>query len=329
MLTRWKAIFVVIVSASQLGLSPVAEQPHQIVLLIDGITDRIPPQEQGLRDGLEELGYVRGKNVIFTQLKGIGYDHLRSMMISHMQREKIDLIVALGTVETAVATNVTRAIPIVFLPVADPVASGFVKSLTKPQTNVTGLTFFTGPENTGKQLEVFKRVAPFLRQVTVLIDKGKESRSNGRLPQGFSTVASRLGIELKKEPVSSPIDVRQGVAALRNPLLDHGIFVLCSGLFKDLRDVAAAAVKQRLPLFGCNAFQVAEQNVLLSYAADLYSLGYRGARLVDRIFHGIKPQQLPVEVPRKFELVINGKAAEDIGLNIAPEILLLADRVYR
>ena len=93
------------------------------------------------------------------------------------------------------------------------------------------------------------------------------------------------------------------------PAMSAGVFVFCSGLFKDVEGLAAAATKRKLPLFGCNAFQVAEQNVLLSYAPDLYSLGYRGAWFVDRILKGAKPQDLPVETPRKFELVINNKVA--------------------
>ena len=111
--------------------------------------------------------------------------------------------------------------------------------------------------------------------------------------------------------------------------MSGGVYVFCSGLFKDAEGLAAAATKRKLPLFGCNAFQVAEQSVLLSYAPDLYSLGYRGAWFVDRIFKGAKPQDLPVETPRKFDLVINNKVASEIGLKIAPEMLMLADRVFR
>jgi putative ABC transport system substrate-binding protein len=92
--------------------------------------------------------------------------------------------------------------------------------------------------------------------------------------------------------------------------------------------LAAVATKHRLPLFGCNAFQVAEQKVLLSYAPDLYSLGYRGAWFVDQILKGAKPQTLPVETPAKFDLAINLRTAAEIGLTIAPQVLMLADRVF-
>ncbi|HZD39738.1 MAG TPA: ABC transporter substrate-binding protein [Terriglobales bacterium] len=291
--------------------------------------ERIQPQEQGLRDGLEELGYVRGENLIFTRLKEAGYDQLRSKMLAYMQRQNIDLVIALGTKEASVAMKVTKTIPIVFLPAADPVNSGFVKSLARPQTNLTGLTFFTGPENVGKQLQVFDRVVPSLHQVTVLIDGSKESWGNGRLPSGFRGVASQLGIDITEAPVSTLADATQAVENLRSASREQGIFVLCSSLFKDLKEVAAAAIEQKRPLFGCNAFQVAEQDVLLSYAPDLYSLGYRGAWFVDRILKGAQPQNLPVETPRKFELVINGKVAEQIGLKIPSNVLRLADRIFK
>ena len=324
----WKALFAVVVAVTQLGLGPVAKQPRRIVILMDGIGGRIQPQEQGLRDGLEELGYSEGSDIVFTRLTAVGYDRLRSMMISHMRRETIDLVIALGTTEAAVAMGVSRTIPTVFLPVADPVGSGFVKSFAKPQTNLTGLSFLTGPENIGKQLEVFRQVVPSLRRVTVLIDGREGSRSNSRLPQKFAAVASRLAIKLTKRSVATIGDATQAVANLHGPPDHHGVFVFCSGLFKNLKAVAAAAITQRMPLFGCNAFQVAEQDVLLSYAPDLYSLGYRGAWFVDRIFKGAQPHDLPVETPRKFELVINTKVAEQYGLKIPNDVLRLADRIF-
>jgi len=324
----WKTLFVVVVAVTQLGLGPVAKQPRRIIILMDGITGRPQPQEQGLRDGLEELGYLKGDDIVFTRLQAVGYDQLRSRMISHMRRQDVDLVVALGTTEAAVAMGVSRTIPTVFLPVSDPVGSGFVKSFVKPQTNLTGLSFLTGPENIGKQLEVFRQVVPLLRRVTVLIDNGKGSRSNSRLPQGLAALASRLGIKLTERPISTIGDATQAVVNLHGPPHDHGIFVFCSSLFKNLRDVATAAIAQKIPLFGCNAFQVAEQDVLVSYAPDLYSLGYRGAWFVDRIFKGTPPQNFPVETPRKFELVINSKVAKQSGLEIPSEVLRLADRIF-
>jgi putative ABC transport system substrate-binding protein len=107
-----------------------------------------------------------------------------------------------------------------------------------------------------------------------------------------------------------------------------GIFVVCTGLFKDLSKLAAAAIKMRAPLFGCSASQVAEQKVLMTYAPDLYAIGYRGAWFVDRILKGATPQSLAVETPRKFDLVINRNAAQEIGLKLPPEMLILADRVF-
>ena len=198
-----------------------------------------------------------------------------------------------------------------------------------PGTNLTGLTFFTGSENLGKQLEVFKQVVPSLDKVGILFDGRLKSPALSESWKRLVVVASWLGIHLTEMPVASAAEASSKIASLPNPAMSGGVFVFCSGLFKDAEGLAAAATKRKLPLFGCNAFQVAEQNVLLSYAPDLYSLGYRGAWFVDRIFKGAKPQDLPVETPRKFELVINNRVASEIGLKIAPEMLMLADRVFR
>jgi putative ABC transport system substrate-binding protein len=241
----------------------------------------------------------------------------------------VDVLVTLGTTETNVAKDIAPKIPMVFLPAADPVKSGFVHSLASPGTNLTGLTFFTDSENLGKQLEVFKQVIPSLDKVGVLFDGRLRSSALSESWNRFAVVASWLRIHLSEMPVTSVAQASNKIASLPNPAMRAGVFVFCSGLFKDAEGLAAAATKQKLPLFGCNAFQVAEQNVLLSYAPDLYSLGYRGAWFVDRIFKGAKPQDLPVETPRKFELVINNRIAAEIGLKISPEMLMLADRVFR
>jgi len=239
------------------------------------------------------------------------------------------VLVTLGTTETNVAKEIAASIPMVFLPAADPVKSGFVRSLASPGTNLTGLTFFTDNENLGKQLEVFKQVVPSLDKVGMLFDSRLKSPALSESWKRLVVVASWLGIHLTQMPVASAAEASSKIASLPNPAMSGGVFVFCSGLFKDAEGLAAAATKRKLPLFGCNAFQVAEQNVLLSYAPDLYSLGYRGAWFVDRIFKGAKPQDLPVETPRRFELVINNRVASEIGLKIAPEMLMLADRVFR
>jgi putative ABC transport system substrate-binding protein len=322
MKNRWRILLLGTISLTQLAISPAPKSPHRIAIVMEGHTKRIQPQEQGLSDGLAELGYVDGKHVVLERLQGEGYEQIHSMLVSYVPRQKPDLIVTLGTTETSATKEVTHKIPIVFLPASDPVNSGFVQSLAKPATNLTGLTFYTSYENVGKQLEVFKDVVGPLRRVMALLD-GSDPTSGERLRK-IKAVAPRLGIEVTERFVRSTGEL----ASLSKGTKTVGLFSVCSGLFKDLEAVASFATKHRLPLFGCNSFQVAEQKVLLSYAPDLYSLGYRGAWFVDQILKGAKPQTLPVETPAKFDLAINQRTAAAIGLTIAPQVLMLADRVF-
>jgi putative ABC transport system substrate-binding protein len=312
-----------------LALSPVDKRMRQLVIVMEGRNVRLQPQVDGLRDGLEELKYVHGQNLDWKQVEGDSKDELRSKLKPLIQQQQVDLLVTLGTSETAIAKEIAGKIPIVFLPAADPIKSGFVHSLARPGTNLTGLTFFSDSHSVGKQLEVFKQVVPSIRKVWTLFDDRLKSAAITESWNRLTAVASWLGIELTDQPVTSTDDATRKIASFPGSGSNGGLFIICSGLFKNVEGIASAAVKRKLPLFGCNAFQVAEQNVLLSYASDLYSLGYRGAWFVDRIFKGAKPQDLPVETPRKFELVINHKAAADIGLRIAPEMLMLADRVFK
>ena len=323
-------VFFSLAAMLALGIGPAQKRDTlDVVIVMEGHNIRLQPQINGLRDGLEELKYTEGDNLNLRQVSGGTNEELRANLKSLLQIRRVDIIVPLGTSETAVAKAVASNIPMVFLPAADPVKSGFVHSLASPGTNLTGLTFFTDSENLGKQLEVFKQVVPSLDKVGIVFDVRLKSAVLTESWKRLAVVASWLGIHLIELPVTSTAEASRKIASLPNLAMNAGVFVFCSGLFKDAEGLAAAATKRKLPLFGCNAFQVAEQNVLLSYAPDLYSLGYRGAWFVDRIFKGTKPQDLPVETPRKFELVINSRVASEIGLKIAPEMLMLADRVFR
>src|SRR5262245_295864 len=326
----WRISIIALAAMMGLGAGPMDKtRILSVVMFMEGHRIRLQPQINGLRDGLEELKYIDGDNLNVRQVNGGTSDELRANLKSLLQVRQFDIIVPLGTSETAIAKEVAPDIPMVFLPAADPVKSGFVHSLASPGTNLTGLTFFTDSENLGKQLEVFKQTVPLLNRVGILFDARLKSAVLTESWKRLAVVASWLGIHLIEVPVLSTAEAARKIASLPNPAMHAGVFVFCSGLFKDAEDLAAAATKRKLPLFGCNAYQVAEQNVLLSYAPDLYSLGYRGAWFVDRIFKGAKPQDLPVETPRKFELVVNNRIAGEIGLSISPAILMLADRVFR
>jgi putative ABC transport system substrate-binding protein len=328
--TLWRLCLLALAGTLGLGAAPAPKTGTlHVVIVMEGRNIRLQPQVNGLRDGLEELKYIEGENLNWQRIDGETEAELRANLKTRLQRQRVDVMVTLGTAETQVAKDLAPKTPVVFLPAADPVKSGFVDSLASPRSNLTGLTFFTDSANLGKQLEVFKQLIPSLEKVRVLLDPRLNPSAFSESWNKFAAVAAWLGIDLIQLPVTSSAEASRKIAALPNTAAGGGVFVFCSGLFKDVEEIALAATKRRLPLFGCNAFQVAEQSVLLSYAPDLYSLGYRGAWFVDRIFKGAKPQELPVETPRKFELVINNRVAGEIGLKISPEMLMLADRVFR
>ncbi|MGH7773296.1 MAG: ABC transporter substrate-binding protein [Candidatus Binatia bacterium] len=325
-----KKLFLFLLSTLALFMGPALAGQQQSKVYRVGVIvekDLHPPQIKGLRDGLEEAGYIEGKNLVLDLLQEETYDRLRASVKVYTE-QKIDAIIAISSAETAVAKEVTDKIPIIFMPAGYPVQLGFVRSLANPGTNLTGLTFFTDPEEVGKQLEVFKEAVPSLRQVVVLFDGRRDNAVTAMSLAVVRKVAARLAIKLTEKPVMSAAEAEQALSSLPNKNAP-GAFIICGPLFKTLKKIASIAIKKRAPLFGCGATQVAEEMVLLTYAPDLYYIGYRGAWYVDRILKGARPQDLPVETPIKFELVINQKTAKEIGITIPPEVLILADRVFR
>ena len=322
---------ILIAGLAALGaVSSHQSKTYRLDVIIDGQASRIQPQLVGLHDGLEELKYIEGKNLVTTITKGDNRDQLLDALIAQLQRFKPDVIVTLGSFETAVAKGAAQHLPIVFLPAADPLGSGFVKSLANPGGNLTGLTFYSGPESIAKQFEVFTETVPHIRRMLALFDDRDRLWGTTIQASRLRLVAKRLGTDLIEVPLTSTKQAAQKIAALSPQEFGKlGIFIVCSGLFRELGEIGALAIRNRLPLFGCNSFQVAEQRALVSYAPDLYSMGYRGAWYLDRIFHGTKPEHLPVETPTKFDFVINQKTAAEIGLELPHKTLIFADRVFQ
>ena len=301
---------------------------HHVALLVAGLRGSVPPQVQGLYVGLEELGYIRDKNLTIELLQGEDYNELNSALRNLPHPKKIDAIVTTSGPETRLAQEFSQTIPIIFMPAGDPVRSGFVNSLAKPGNNLTGLSFFGDSEQIGKQLEIFKQVVPSLRSVFVLYDERKTDLDSALSLEAIKRTAAHLSTHVIEKPISSIADAEQALRRTRASTAD-GIFLICSPVFRAFKTIAAIAIEKKLALFGCNASQVSEEGALLSYAPDMHYIGYRAARYLDRILKGVKPQHLPVETPKKFELVINLQTANKIGLTIPPEVLILADRVIQ
>lgn len=286
------------------------------------------PEIKGLRDGIKEAGYVEGKNLILDIPAKETVDELRPIAKAYIDK-KFDVIVAIGVTASLIARELTGEIPIVFIGAIDPIASGLVKSVARPETNVTGVARGTDVEIEGKRLELFKEAVPTLRRVAVLYNARGENPGHAKSLALVRKVAPHLGLKLIEKPIKSTADIERALSSVSKANTD-GLFVICSSLFRDpFKKMAAVAIQKKLALIGCRSEDVAERDALLSYAADSYKLGHRGAWYVDRVLKGTKPQDLPVEAPMFFELVINLKTAKQIGVKIEPDVLVRAQKVIR
>jgi putative tryptophan/tyrosine transport system substrate-binding protein len=302
-----------------------AQQPkvYRIGVLTLHTQDR--PHLQGLRDGLKKAGYIEGKNLVLKMMQAKNAEKLGSIAKDYAE-EKMDIIVTTGNLETVVA-KAAWSVPIIFMPAAEPVQSGFVKSLARPGANITGLAYLGDFEVYGKDLEVFRDAVPNLQRILLFYDSGEDLIPALSLPL-VRKVAKELSIKLVEKPVQSLAQAEQEIAASSRSTTD-GIFFICTSVFSDFKKIAADSRKKRIPSYGCSSRAVAEDGSLLSYRPDLYQIGQKGAWYVDRILKGAKPGDLPVEQPMKFELVINLRTAKQIGLTVPPNVLATADKVIK
>ena len=282
-------------------------------------------RHDAFRQGLKELGYVEEKNVAVEYEFAQGKLDRLPDLAGELVRLKVDVIVVGGSTATRAAKNATKLIPIVMINVTDPVVLGFVVSLARPGGNITGLSNLA-PELGGKRLELLKEIVPQLSRVAVLGDPN--SPAYGPQLNELELAARALGLRLQPVEVRGPGDLENAFSAmikahagafmgLQQPTIDI--------LRKRIMDLAG---KNRLPAMYPNRENV-EAGGLISYAADISTMFRRAATYVDKILKGTKPADLPVEQPMKFELVINLKAAKQIGLTIPQWTLMKADRVIR
>jgi putative ABC transport system substrate-binding protein len=296
---------------------------HRVGVLMLVKPDR--PQLQGLRDGLKEAGYIAGLNLTLDMKPIQTSEELRSLGRQFV-RQNVDVVVTTGNVETEVAKQIIRKLPIVFMPASDPISAGFVKSFARPDTNLTGIALIRDLDSYGKQLEVFKETVPSLGKLAVLYDARVNASPYAQAIEQLKKVASRLSIAIDERPIRKIWEAEKAVVSLSKNTVD-GVFVLCSSLFGSGPEVIIArAIERKLPLFSCSW---THQGALVSFALDLYQVGRRGSWYVTRILNGAKPADLPVEVPLKYELTINLKTANAIGLEIPATVLQRADKVIR
>ena len=271
------------------------------------------------RQGLRELGYVEGQNLIIEFKIGT-LDQL-PRLAEELVRSKVDVIVASASSAGIAAQKATTTVPIVFTSLSHPVEIGLIKSLAHPGGNITGVTV-NAAAHVGKRLELLRELVPTLRQVAVLTHPQHPTDLVQR--RELEEAARTLGLKLKPVAVRGPEDFEAVSKAVSGA---DGLINIDTPLFATHRARFAELVaKSRLPAIWANR-TVVEAGGLMSYGSYIPALFRRAAIYVDKVLKGAKPADLPVEQPTQFELVINLKTAKALGLTIPPSLLLRADQV--
>jgi len=318
--------FVFVVATVILGSIHFAEaQKPAKVPRIGVLSGPIDPGVEAFRQGLRELSYVEGKNITIEHRSAEGKLHRLPDLAAELVRLKVDVIVASSNLAIIALKEATQTIPIVMSIAGDPVGAGFIASLARPGGNITGLSVIA-EQLSGKRLELLKEINPKVARVAVF--RNPTIPTHAVLWKETQDAATVLGIKLL------PLDTRgldEIESAFGTMAREHAeaLIVLPEPITLTYRkQIVDLAAKNRLPaMYPWTEF--VDSGGLMAYAPNRDDLWRRAATYVDKILKGRKPADLPVEQPTKFELVINLKAAKQIGLTIPQSVLYRADRVIK
>jgi ABC-type uncharacterized transport system substrate-binding protein len=307
-----------------LSLSAEAQQAKKVPRI--GFVSGSPgPDVQGFQRGLRELSYIEGKNILVEYRYYEGITERSPSLVAELVQFKVDVLVVSQLAAIQAAKQATSTIPIVMVTTADPVAIGLIDSLARPGGNVTGITLLTRELN-GKRLELLKEMIPTISRVGVLMP---DTVAAGIRFKEYEASARAVKIALQSVKIKN-----------RNPDFDSlfqtaakegvsGLIIVRSGLLiGNRKQIADLAIKNRLPSMS-ELGDMVEAGALASYSTNEGESFRRAAVFVDKILKGIKPADLPVEQPTKFEFIVNLKTAKQIGLTIPPNVLARADRIIR
>jgi putative tryptophan/tyrosine transport system substrate-binding protein len=319
---------IVVLGASALAAPfRIRAQPvkKSVVVGLLGVQDQpsAEPVLSAFKQGLQELGYVEGKNLTLQLRFADGKLERVPGLATELVSLKVDIIVSFGTATTSALQKATSTIPIVMANTFDPVGNGLVKTLARPGGNITGLSSLGG-EIGGKHLEMLLSVAPKLSRVAVLLNPGNPS--NPLILKGIQSAALKTSAKILPQEARTAPEIENAFSAMTQGkagaviVARDGFFILQS------RQITELALKNRLPSIS-EYSEFAEAGGLMSYGVNQREQFRRAATYVDKIIKGAKPADLPVEQPAKFELVINLKTAKALGITIPQSVLIRADRV--
>jgi len=318
----------VVVVLLALGVIAEAQQPGKVprIGLLFGVSASSGASRVGaFRQGLRELGYVEGNNILFEYRYAEGKEDRLPALAAELVHLSVDVIVTSNSGPTRAAKAATVTTPIVMARDIDPVGNGFVASLARPGGNITGLSSLA-PEISGKHVELLKEIVPRLSRLAVL----GTSTSSGyaQLLKEIEIAAGAFGVKLQYLDVLNAKDIEPAFRAAGKGRAD-AILVLGSGIYASLRkQVVDLTVKSRLPAI-YRSREYMEVGGLMAYGVNPFDLDRRAAIYVDKILKGRKPADLPVEQPTKFEFIINLKTAKQVGLTIPPNVVARADKVIK
>ena len=283
-------------------------------------------RDEAFRQGLRELGYVEGKNIVIEYRFAEGkFDRLPDLA-AELVRLEVDVIVAVVTQASLAAKHATRTIPIVMVGVSDPLGSGLVASLARPGANVTGTSSMTS-EVVGKSLELLKEAVPAVSRVAVLWNPDN-AILQAQMLRETQLAAGRLGVELQTFGARSADELEPAFAAITRERVGALLVLADPILVIQQKRIVDFAERNRLPaMYGIKDYAAA--GGLMTYAPNMEGQYRRAAAHVDKILKGAKPSDLPVEQPIKFDMVINLKSAKALGLTIPQSLLIRADEVIQ
>jgi putative ABC transport system substrate-binding protein len=285
----------------------------------------ITARTESFRQGLHELGYVEGKNIVIEWRYAEGNADRLKELAAELVRLKVDVIVTGGPAVNRPAKEATATIPIVLAFDNDPVGNGFAASLARPGGNITGLSTHY-PEISGKQLELLKEIVPKLSRVAVL--GNSTVPGNEQALRETELAAGAFGVKLQYLDVQNPKEIELAFRAASKGRAEAVLVLGSQVVTSNAKQFAELAVKDRLPAIYWSP-EFVEAGGLMTYSVSITDLFRRAATYVDKILKGEKPANLPIEQPKKFEFIVNLKAAKQIGLTIPPNVLARADRVTK
>ena len=319
---------LIVLAASVLTVPPgsLAQQQSK-VWRVGFLLGRLPASIDadhvgGFPQGMRELGYVEGKNLMIEWRFSEEYARLGELA-TELVRVKVDVIVTAGNPPTGAAQKATATLPVVMANVADPVGSGFVRSLAHPGGNLTGLTNISD-DISPKQLEMLLGMVPGLSRVAVLMNPANPAQST--FLKSVQAAAQKSNVKILVAEARTAQEIARAFSMMSRENAG-AVIVGGDGLFlQHQRQVAELAGKHRLPSISARRENV-EAGYLMSYGTNSMDIYRRAATYVDKIFKGARPADLPVEQPTKFELVINARTAKALGLTIPQSLLISADKV--